>query len=91
MAIFPFVFLRDMKFRNDAVLVNHEKIHFRQQIEMMFVLFYLVYLFNFLINLIRYRNWKKAYREIIFEREAYSNESDFEYLHKRRCWNFPKY
>ncbi len=91
MAIFPFVFLREMKFKDDQTLVNHERIHFRQQIEMLIIFFYPVYLLNFILNLIRYGKWNKAYREIIFEREAYSKESDLIYLSKRKFWNFLNY
>lgn len=36
-----------------------------------FTIYYILYLINFFILLIRYRNWNKAYRNICFERQAY--------------------
>lgn len=36
-----------------------------------FTIYYILYLINFFILLVRYRNWNKAYRNICFERQAY--------------------
>jgi hypothetical protein len=36
-------------------------------------------------------NAHKAYLAISFEREAYAKEDDFDYLKKRKFWNFIKY
>ena len=33
----------------------------------------------------------KAYMNISFEKEAYKNDSDFNYLKKRRFWAWVKY
>ena len=85
--IFPFILI-DQRFRTDAVLLNHEKIHIRQQLELLVLPFYFLYLGNYLINLIRYRNHHKAYRNIIFEKEAYRHESNLSYLGKRRLFAF---
>lgn len=85
--IFPFILI-DQRFRTDVVLLNHEKIHIRQQLELLVLPFYLLYAGNYLINLFRYRNHNKAYRNIIFEKEAYSHESNLSYLGKRRLFAF---
>lgn len=90
-AIYPFVFLKRQELRHDAVLINHEKIHLKQQIEMLLIPFYLFYVIEFLIRLYQYKNWRIAYGNISFEREAYNNESDFTYLKQRRFWSFLKY
>ncbi|WP_338152382.1 hypothetical protein [Psychroserpens jangbogonensis] len=74
--------------KTDINLVNHEKIHLRQQLELLIIVFYLWYSIEFLIRLLVYGNWKKAYKNISFEREAYVNEKDPNYLKLRPLWNF---
>jgi hypothetical protein len=64
--------------------MNHEFIHFRQQIELLIIPFYILYLLNYLINLTRYHNHIEAYRNILFEREAYENDINLSYLSERR-------
>ena len=89
--IFPFVFLKHRCLKTDINLVNHEKIHLRQQLELLIIVFYLWYCIEFLIRLLVYGNWKKAYKNISFEREAYANEKDLNYLKLRPLWNFIKF
>ena len=47
---------------------------------MLIIAFYLVYAFEFLVRLIQYKKWHIAYRNISFEREAYYNERNLDYL-----------
>ncbi|WP_291722666.1 hypothetical protein [Bernardetia sp.] len=91
MALFPFVLVEEVDDKYDKVLINHEKIHLRQQLEMLIVPFYLAYLGHYIVQLIRFKEHHKAYMNIVFEREAYQNESDLEYLRKRKIWGFWKY
>lgn len=91
MAIFPFVLVHDQKMRDNKVLINHERIHLRQQIELLIVPFYLWYVTEYLINRLRYKDAGKAYRNISFEREAYANEASLNYLDNRPIWNFRKH
>jgi hypothetical protein len=84
MALFPFLLLKDKKYSLNKQLMNHEFIHFRQQIELLIIPFYILYLLNYLINLIRCHNHMEAYRNILFEREAYENDSNLSYLSERR-------
>lgn len=91
LTLFPFIFLKNKELKFDAILLNHEKIHLRQQLELLIIPFYLVYVIEFLIRLILYRNWDLAYRNISFEREAYINQSDFQYIKRRSFWSFLKY
>lgn len=74
MAIWPFIFIRERKFANDEVIMNHERIHHRQQLRWFIIPFYLIYVFSYLFNLIKYKNHDKAYRNIPFEKEAYEKE-----------------
>ncbi|ESU29311.1 hypothetical protein FLJC2902T_07070 [Flavobacterium limnosediminis JC2902] len=89
--VYPFVFLKDKKDREDVVMLNHEEIHIRQQIEMLIVPFFLWYFIEYLIRWMQYKNRHTAYRNISFEREAYANEKDPGYLQQRFFWNFLKY
>ena len=89
--IFPFIFLRDKKLKNDEVLINHETIHIIQQLELLVVFFYPFYLIEYAIRLIQSRDQHKAYRNISFEREAYANEHNLNYLKKRKFYSFLKY
>lgn len=87
-AIFPFVFLQHKCLKTDVILVNHERIHLRQQLELLIILFYLWYIVEFLIRLLLYKNWSKAYKNISFEKEAYVHEKDLNYLKSRPLWYF---
>lgn len=91
MTLYPFILVNSHTAKHDKVLLYHEKIHLRQQLEMLFIFFYLAYLINYLINLIKYKNHQKAYLNIIFEREAYKNERNFVYLEQRRFWEWRFY
>lgn len=91
MTIFPFVFLKNNKLREDKVLLNHERIHLRQQLECLIVLFYVIYLVEFLIHFLRKRSRIEAYRRISFEREAFRNEKDFHYIAGRKPWYWVRY
>lgn len=90
-AIYPFIFIRREELRHDEALIRHEKIHHRQQVELLLVFFYLWYGLNYLYNLLIYRNHFKAYREIIFEREAYAMDNDAGYLDRRKLFAFVSY
>lgn len=86
MAIFPFILLR--KEKPSAVLLNHERIHLRQQIELLILPFYILYLLAYLSNRICGQTHQQAYRNIFFEKEAYQNEKQLDYLRKRRAWTY---
>lgn len=72
-----------------AKLFNHESIHTVQMKEMLYIFFYLWYGVEWLIR------WggcgfksKKAYRNISFEREAYTNDANMEYLKGRKLFSW---
>lgn len=85
MALYPFVLLKYRDLSTNSVLLNHEKIHLRQQIELLVLPFYIWYFLEYIVRLLQYRNHQQAYLNICFEREAYTNEKDFNYL-KKRTW-----
>lgn len=67
--------------------LNHEKIHTYQMMELLWIFFYLFYFVEWLIRLVQYRDRIKAYYNISFEREAYANDKNLEYLRKRRLFS----
>lgn len=91
LTVFPFVFVKYALDKENEVFVNHERIHLRQQFELLVIPFFLWYFLEFLVRFIQYRNWDLAYRNISFEREAYANEKDLDYLKRRSLWFFTKY
>jgi len=86
-SIWPFVILKEKELSTDPIFMNHEKIHLQQQIELLILPFYILYLLEFILKYFYYKNAYLAYRSISFEREAYQNETDLEYLKKRKLWN----
>lgn len=66
-------------------LIRHERIHTKQMVETLFVGFYLWYLLEWLVRLPLQGN---AYRQLLFEREAYAHMHDPDYLTHRRPYAF---
>ena len=75
----------------DRYVVNHERVHTAQMREMLIVPFYVVYVLEHSVRLLMYSNHHKAYRNISFEREAYSNGRDLDYLGRRRPYAWMRY
>lgn len=91
MALFPFILVKTNTLKFNKSVINHEKIHLRQQLELLLVPFYTLYLLNYLLNLLYYMQHDKAYRNIVFEREAYVNERNLDYLKHRRFWGWIRF
>jgi hypothetical protein len=86
--LYPFILVKPTYSQR---LLNHEKIHIKQQLEMLIIPFYIVYLLNWIFNLIRYRNSDVAYRNVVFEKEAYACDDNLEYLKTRKPFAFFRY
>ena len=93
-SLFPVIILRE-KYRDskdkfwvkaNKRTINHESIHFQQTLELGVLPFYVLYVLEWLLKLPFYG--MKAYENISFEREAYSNESDLSYLEDRKRYNW---
>lgn len=69
-------------------LINHERIHTAQQRELLFVFFYIIYFMEWLVRLPMRGN---AYRNISFEREAYANQRNLDYLKERPWYAWRRY
>lgn len=96
-ALFPFVILRekytsgtDFWIKKSKKIINHETIHFQQALELGVVLFYVLYVIEYAIKALVYFNIEKAYYSISFEREAYANDTNLDYLKTRKRYNWLK-
>lgn len=89
--LYPFIFVRNDSDKFDKVLINHETIHIKQQKELLILPFYLWYVLEWLIKVFIYKSFTKAYLNICFEREAYKNEENLDYLKTRKRFAFFNY
>lgn len=89
--VFPIIILKNKKQKEALILINHEKIHLKQQIELLIVGFYIWYVIEFILNFLKLKHCNKAYLNISFEKEAYKNENDLNYLKSRSLYSFLKY
>lgn len=96
-SLFPIVILREYYLidiplwrKRKAKTTNHETIHFQQQLEMLIIPFYILYVLEYLLKFLIYFNVKKAYYNISFEQEAFANDTNLEYLKTRKRFNWIK-
>ena len=76
----------------DEITLNHEKIHIKQHGELLLIGFYLLYGGFWLWNRLWHRmSSQEAYMNIPFEREAYSNDNNLEYLGERKWYAWLSY
>ena len=96
---FPFIFLVDFVNPPEDMeiiykpeeIVNHETIHFQQALETGIIGFYAIFLLEFIIKSIIYRNIKDGYRNISFEVEAYKYMKNMKYLENRKRYTWVRY
>jgi hypothetical protein len=70
------IFFRSEKYLYYDDFIIHESIHWQQQKELWCIPFYLMYLYFWITRL--------GYRNIPFEKEAYSNQNNEDYLENRK-------
>lgn len=90
MTVWPFIFVR----RGSTFTPTderHERIHGRQQVELLLLPFYILLVLFYLVGLLRHGNHRMAYRGTPFEAEAYMNENDTAYLDNRKWYAWTKY
>lgn len=93
LTFYPWEFIRkDLKDKYTPTTDRHETIHGHQQVETLWLLFFILYSFEYIIKLfVCGFNHKKAYHSISFEQEAYANEKNENYLNKRHSYAWVKY
>lgn len=89
--LFGIIFARKDFPKLTRQIVNHESIHSRQMLELFVLLFYVWYITEWIIRLFQYKNIQRAYENISFEREAYQNDNNYDYLYHRKRYSFCKY
>jgi len=86
----PFgVYFKDQETMNNKEIINHESIHWKQQLEMLVIFFYIWYIIEWVIRI--FVNGKQAYISISFEQEAYDNDNNLNYLSTRKHFSWFKY
>ena len=85
----PFGIYIRKEYMQQPGIITHESIHWKQQLEMLIIFFYLWYLIEWIIKLFIYG--KRAYYNLSFEREANAFEHDDEYLNRRKRFAWFKY
>jgi hypothetical protein len=92
MALWPVIIFADEASKNNPVMMNHEKIHHRQQLELLILPYYIWYFMEYWTAMFSngFRH-HAAYMAISFEKEAFAMEKDPGYLQKRKwlaSWPF---
>ena len=86
--LWPWIIIRPYK---GEVTINHETIHIKQQQELLVIPFYIIYILEWFIKLFIYGSPKSAYRNLSFEREAYENQYNINYIKSRKLFSWVKY
>jgi hypothetical protein len=92
MCVWPVLFVRpgeQLPLQRQTLV--HEQIHVRQQLEMLWVLFFIWYGFEFLVRLLKHRSRHTAYSALSHEKEAHAHDTDNDYLKKRKLFAWVKY
>ena len=90
-AFVPFVFVRSEEYAT-PIFINHERIHFKQQLETLIIGSWILHIFEDLYSRL-YLKLKGPdyylYRAV--EQEAYRNQHNMEYLKNRKLFSVFKY
>lgn len=85
MGLWPLVIFRNREDKKNLRLLNHELIHHRQQLELLLLPYYFWYLVEYWSSMLTNGfNHDKAYHSVSFEREAFENEGNPDYLKQRK-------
>jgi hypothetical protein len=89
--LFPFLIFRD-KTQELPWVVNHEKIHFKQQVELLFLGLEILKFIEFIyFKFFLKKNKFDRYLYSACEQESYLNQQDFSYLAHRKPYAIFKY
>ena len=88
--LWPFgIYVSDVKYLTQGHTMNHEKIHWEQQKELVGIFFYLLYGIEWFVKIWKYN--LRAYRNLAAEREAYEFDDNPDYLKTRKRYAWLKY
>lgn len=86
--LWPFIFFRN---ESDERTLRHESIHIAQYNELFVVGFLVLYFYDWIKGLIKYRDKQVAYYRIRFEQEAYMYDVVDGYLKNRKKHEWRNY
>ena len=86
--LWPFIFIRGSANKD---IVRHESIHIAQYNELFVIGFLVLYLYDWVKGLIKYKNKQEAYYRIRFEQEAYMYDVVDGYLEIRNKYEWRRY
>lgn len=89
-SFFLFIWISELE-RDKPRLIRHEKIHFYQQLELLFVLHWALYGAFYIVSRLKGQRHYIAYRYNPFELEAYENDLSPDYAAKRKLFSWMKY
>ena len=92
MCIWPLLFIKPVSEGSQRPeTINHERIHARQQLEMLWLFFFLWYGMEYVVRLLQHKSRHTAYLALSHEKEAFANDGDIDYLHKRKAFAWVRY
>lgn len=94
MNFFGLIFVRkEYKDRLSEKVLNHELIHTEQIKELGYIFFYILYLAEWFFRVLFTKDAfsQRAYYNLSFEKEAFSNEDNFDYIKARKRYAWTKY
>ncbi len=92
MCLYPFLLVRkEFDIVSLPQSLNHEKIHARQQIEMLWIFFFVWYFLEYLVRLVSCHSSRQAYLNLSHEREAYAHQHNQDYITVRKPYAWLKY
>ncbi|MEZ4103937.1 MAG: hypothetical protein R3B60_01490 [Candidatus Paceibacterota bacterium] len=90
-AFFPFIFVKSEKYIT-PVFINHEKIHFRQQLETLFLGIFILNVIEDIYSMLFLKlQGQDRYLYRASEQEAYRNQLNLKYLEKRKIFSLFKF
>ena len=87
-AFFIWQWYKDAATLNNKRIVNHENIHFRQQVETGFIFGWIIWALLLVFNALTAR---QVYWEHPWEYETHENDQNLDYLKTRKPWAWVKY
>lgn len=89
-SFFIFIWVSRLE-KNESRLIRHEKIHFYQQLELLFVFHWLLYGLFYVISRYKGHEHYIAYRYNPFELEAYHHDDESLYLAQRKLFAWRRF
>lgn len=87
----PFIFLDSEERLKDKEVLNHEMIHYKQQVELLFVIHWILYGLFYLRERLNGKDHRTAKHTNPFEAEAYANGDNYNYLKTRKPYSWINY